>query len=270
MSTATKYAKAILDADIYLRRRAANGSRVQCTRDDIAEELSVVGTTASTVLAELARMNTGLTSLGKGKYEYKTPSDYPKTLKELKDNMRNPPEPASHPYLRSEVLEWYNSLKPGTPFTYRTVSDALDAKPTSVAGIVRDLFRAGVIEQIKGGMYRKPLPPMNTVVVDTLAGLRQQVMNRAVDEATEATVSATPWKEDPEDEGTFGTDITITVPAESVQATGGPTPRTMAQAVDRRVQARTAEAHWEEVGPAKDGDIILRSPEGTPFRASPL
>jgi hypothetical protein len=266
MSTATKYARATLETDALLRRRAANGARVHVTHKEVSEEINVVQTTASTILSWMAKNNTGLCKIKGGQYEYRTPAQYPQSLKDLKEAMRNPKAPVSHPSLQNEFVEWYGELEPGAVFTTATAAKELQARTGSVSGVIRRLLRGEVIELVPGTKttYRKPRTvESHLMVVDNLQDEEQPEIVASTDPSLVGQKVEIPVSNkvtfDPGDEGTAEHEITFSVP----------TPKTMAEAVERKAQAIRGES-WEELGKDKFDNIVLRGPDGVLYQATPL
>ena len=294
----TRYAKTIIDADEWLRKTCANGTRRQVTWKDIAEALNVTNGAASSALAYLSRVEgSGLTRVNKGQgtYEFARPKEHPQQLVELRGSLRQVIPEVKMPVrknLMTEFLAWFNDLPPGQMFTTGTAAEALDVSVGSAGNCVRRVAEHGGAEHLHGNLYKKAEQPLAPIVVDSMTDLQAELMKRmvatatAVDDDDEGDSGLATWTESTderhprpgylrklEDQALAGERVEPEDEAEEQPHPRplAPTPMTVARAIERtRGRMSPAPPPWDldnsgtytYLTDNKKGDPLVRHPDG--------
>jgi len=253
-SQATKYAQYIVDADAYLRKQTSNGSRIRVEYKEVAAQLGIGLSSASSALLALSRIpGSGLKCVKSGTYEFITPAKYPPELNQLKDNLRVAGRRPMRKTLLTEVLAYLRE-RPGQLVTIAGVTDDLDALDGSVSSILRRLHLGGFLEDrsdIGRGTYRVipqevPLREVRAddepvAIFDNLSGVQRKILDRVVDNNLpngDAALMSGP------------------LPAK-------PTPATIAKNVTPVMQKAGTGEFYKQVSQTKSGKIVVQGPDGT-------
>jgi hypothetical protein len=150
----------VLDADRLLRHKSLDGTRVQVTSEQVAQELNITLESAKQALTTLSRIDrSGLKAIRGLGFEYIVPENYPKRLSDMQHtlNQEEAKKPKFRGQLTAEVLAWCRRHPDLMPCHISHVAEALEADPKSVGQSLLRLARAGQLQMssLGQGWYDK-------------------------------------------------------------------------------------------------------------------